>query len=394
MSRVSHNTTGKVCLKSPDNKLFCKVIVLFSIKMVRQSFMRLTQSIVKEVSNSAPTIDTALQRLPPLPTPRDLLKLYKIQAQRHLSQNFLLDSRITNKIVTTTGNVKNCYVCEVGPGPGNITRNILQNGAKQVIVIEKDRRFLPALELLADASGGRMKIILADIMDLNLENILPSNLNSGWTLYPPPLYIIGNLPFNISTPLIIKWLKHCSTHTGPFIHGRTQLALTFQKEVGDRMVANAGSDARCRLSIICQYLCHVNYLFTIPGRAFFPKPEVDVAVVKFTPRIRPLISQPFPIVQKVITTLFQHRQKFCRFGIKNLFPESRPELVEELINKAKIKPEARSFQLEMEEFNALCNTYNDICQNNKDILEYDYRFKKTYKNVDSSLENEDVNKDI
>ncbi|GFT02709.1 dimethyladenosine transferase 1, mitochondrial [Nephila pilipes] len=116
--------------------------------MVRLSFIRLTQSVVTEVSSSASTVDAALQRLPPLPSPKDLLRLYKIRAQRHLSQNFLLDNRLTNKIITMTGNIKDCYVCEVGPGPGNITRNILQNGAKHVIVIEKDRRFLPALEVI------------------------------------------------------------------------------------------------------------------------------------------------------------------------------------------------------------------------------------------------------
>ncbi|XP_035228369.1 dimethyladenosine transferase 1, mitochondrial-like, partial [Stegodyphus dumicola] len=100
----------------------------------------------KESESSSTSVASKLDRLPPLPSPRDLLKLYKIEAQRNLSQNFLLDFRLNNKIVTKTGNVKDCYVCEVGPGPGNITRAILQNGAKHVIVVEKDRRFLPSLE--------------------------------------------------------------------------------------------------------------------------------------------------------------------------------------------------------------------------------------------------------
>ena len=112
--------------------------------MVFKTCLRLAETVIKEASTSS---STTLQRLPPLPSPRELLKLYKIHAQRNLSQNFLLDSRINNKIVTKTGNIKNCYVCEVGPGPGNITRAIILNGAKSVVVVEKDRRFLPSLEV-------------------------------------------------------------------------------------------------------------------------------------------------------------------------------------------------------------------------------------------------------
>ncbi|KFM65665.1 Dimethyladenosine transferase 1, mitochondrial, partial [Stegodyphus mimosarum] len=330
-------------------------------------------------SPSSTSAANKLERLPPLPSPRDLLKLYKIQAQRRLSQNFLLDFRLNNKIVTKTGNVKDCYVCEVGPGPGNITRAILQNGAKQVIVVEKDRRFLPSLELLADASVGRLKIILADIMDLSLENILPRHLAHEWTVSPPPLYIIGNLPFNISTPLIIKWLKHCSEHTGPFVHGRTRLSLTFQKEVALRMIAKPGAGNRCRLSVVCQYLCHVDHLFTIPGRAFFPKPDVDVGVVKFTPRILPLINQPYDLVKKVVTHIFLHRQKYCLYGLKLLFPKERLDLVDEMIKSTKIQPERRSFELENEEFAALCDVYSHICEENEGIREYNFMIDKNRK---------------
>ncbi|XP_071035886.1 mitochondrial dimethyladenosine transferase 1 isoform X2 [Parasteatoda tepidariorum] len=339
------------------------------------SFQNVTSKEVatNDFSKTDEPVTEASLRLPPLPSPRDLLKLYRIKAQRNLSQNFLLDFRLNNKIVTSTGNVKDHYVCEIGPGPGNITRAILQNGAKHVIVIEKDRRFLPALELLADASGGRLKIILGDIMELNLENILPKNLAHDWEIHPPPLYIIGNLPFNISTPLIIKWLRFCSVHKGPFAHGRTRLSLTFQKEVADRMVAEVGANCRCRLSVICQYLCHVDNLFTIPGRAFFPKPEVDVSVVRFTPRIRPLISQPFEIVNKVISTIFQHRQKFSLYGIKNLFPKENPELVEEIVQRTKINPEKKSFELEMEDYKALCDVYSEMCNRHNNLFNYMYQ---------------------
>lgn len=356
--------------------------------MVYRSCLRLAEMVVKETSAS---LDQSFLRLPPLPSPRELLKLYKISAQRNLSQNFLLDSRINNKIVTKTGQIKDCYVCEIGPGPGNITRAIIQNGAKNVFVIEKDRRFLPSLELLADACGGRMKIILADVMDLHLENIFPRYLAHDWMIEPPPFFIIGNLPFNISTPLIIKWLRHCSEHTGPFIHGRTRLTLTFQKEVAERMIAKANAHNRCRLSIMCQYLCHVDILFTIPGKAFFPKPEVDVCVVKFTPRIKPAINQPFKLIEKVASTIFHHRQKFCSYGLKLLYPNDREDLYEEIIKETNINPEKRSFQLEMEEYRDICDVYSTQCTKHKGLLEYNYLLhkKKDYEleTFDTLIEN-------
>ncbi|XP_035225088.1 dimethyladenosine transferase 1, mitochondrial-like [Stegodyphus dumicola] len=217
-----------------------------------------------------------------------------------------------------------------------------------------------------------MKIILGDIMDLSLGNVFPRDLAHDWKLSPPPFYIIGNLPFNISTPLIIKWLKDCSKHTGPFVYGRTRLSLTFQKEVALRMIARPGSRNRCRLSVVCQYLCHVNHLFTIPGRAFFPKPDVDVGVVKFTPRILPLINQPYDLVKKVVTHIFLHRQKYCLYGLKLLFPKERLDLVNEIITSTRINPERRSFQLENEEFAAICDVYSHICEENEDLRDYNF----------------------
>ncbi|XP_054706233.1 dimethyladenosine transferase 1, mitochondrial-like [Uloborus diversus] len=353
--------------------------------MVFKSCLRLCQIISKEIPGAIPTNEAF--RLPPLPSPRDLLRLYKIRAQRKLSQNFLLDSRINNKIVTKTGSIKDCYVCEVGPGPGNITRAILQNGAKQVVVIEKDARFLPSLEILADAAEGKLKILVGDIMDLNLENIFPREIACEWTVHPPPVYIIGNLPFNVSTPLIIKWLRHCADHTGPFVYGRTKLALTFQREVAQRMVAAPGSDMRCRLSVVCQYLCVVDHMFTIPGKAFFPKPEVDVGVVKFVPRIKPLINQPFKLINKVVTTIFNHRQKYCLYGIKLLFPENKPELLQEYLRRTAINCEKRSFQLEMEEFKTLCDVYSEFCETHKGLLEYNWQL---HRKSDYHFENDET----
>jgi len=151
-----------------------------------------------------------LPRLPPLPAVRDLLNLYKLQAVKQLSQNFLLEPKLTGKVVSSAGKITDGYVCEVGPGAGSLTRNILSRNVRQLIVVEKDRRFKPALEMLVDASDSRMSIVWGDVLSHNLAVSFPKEAGKDWNDYPPNIHIIGNLPFNIATPLIIRWLKAIS----------------------------------------------------------------------------------------------------------------------------------------------------------------------------------------
>uniref|UniRef100_A0A672INL1 rRNA adenine N(6)-methyltransferase n=1 Tax=Salarias fasciatus TaxID=181472 RepID=A0A672INL1_SALFA len=248
-------------------------------------------------------------RLPPLPTVGELIKLYNLRAEKQLSQNFLLDLRLTDKIVRQAGSLRNAHVCEVGPGPGGLTRSIINAGAADLVVVEKDTRFIPGLKLLSEAAPGKLRIVHGNILTYRIDRAFPA-------MYPPNLHIIGNLPFSVSTPLIIKWLENISNRTGPFVHGRTRLTLTFQKEVAERLTASTGSRQRSRLSIMAQYLCTVHSCFTIPGRAFVPKPEVDVGVVHFTPLVQPQIRQPFRLVEKVVRNIFQFRRKYCHRGVE------------------------------------------------------------------------------
>jgi dimethyladenosine transferase 1 len=148
-----------------------------------------------------------------------------------------------------------------------------------------------------------------------MENIFPEKLVQPWNADPPKIHIVGNLPFGVSTPLIIRWLNAIADKTQAWRYGRTPLTLMFQKEIGERMTAQPGSPQRSRLSIMTQYLCDVKINFIINGRSFVPPPDVDAALVHFTPRVEPLIPYPFKVVEKVVRHVFQFRQKICKHGI-------------------------------------------------------------------------------
>ncbi|XP_010729568.2 dimethyladenosine transferase 1, mitochondrial [Larimichthys crocea] len=313
-------------------------------------------------------------RLPPLPTVGELIKLYNLRAEKQLSQNFLLDLRLTDKIVRQAGSLRDAHVCEVGPGPGGLTRSILNAGAADVLVVEKDTRFIPGLKLLSEAAPGRMRIVHGDILTYRMDRGFPVNISKPWEEGPPNLHVIGNLPFNVSTPLIIKWLENMANKTGPFAYGRTQLTLTFQKEVAERLTASTGSKQRSRLSVMAQYLCTVRNCFTIPGRAFVPKPEVDVGVVNFTPLVQPQIQQPFKLVEKVVRNIFQFRRKHCHKGVEKLFPEAcRIELTQEMMEKADVDPILRPTELTIPHIRALADAYAHLCTNEPSLLSYEFR---------------------
>lgn len=313
-----------------------------------------------------------LPRLPPLPAVRDLLNLFRLRAVKQLSQNFLLEPKLTSKLVAAAGRMQDGFVCEVGPGAGSLTRIILSKGVKSVVVVEKDRRFQPVLEMLAEASQGSMSIVWGDVLSHNLAKSFPVEATHLWEEKLPNIHIIGNLPFNVATPLIIRWLRAISERNNAWTYGRVPLTLTFQKEVAERMVAPIGSAERCRLSVMCQHLCHVQHKFNIPGKAFVPKPDVDVGVVRFVPMVTPLIQCPFDIVEKVVRTTFSFRQKYCRKGLERLFPVTmRPVLVETLLNDADVDGKLRPFQLSIEEFNRICIAYQKICRQYPTLLKYD-----------------------
>lgn len=326
---------------------------------------------------------TSGARLPPLPTIRDVIKIYKLRAIKELSQNFLMDERLTGRIVRMCGSITDQHVLEVGPGPGSITRSILRQGPKQLAVVEKDRRFMPTMELLAQVvkPSVEMNIYRDDILRFPIEKAFSDQIRCDWMDKRPPVHIIGNLPFAISTRLLINWLKDISLKRGAWVYGRTAMVLTFQKEVGQRIIAPIKSDERCRLSVMSQIWTKPQLRFIIPGKAFVPKPDVDVAVVWMEPLKEPLTTLPFDLVEKIMRYLFSMRSRKILYAVQNLYPpELRDGLTNRTFTEAAVKSEAKCFELSNEECLRIATAYDDILKEYPHVENFNYRapHPKTY----------------
>ncbi|XP_049314811.1 dimethyladenosine transferase 1, mitochondrial [Bactrocera dorsalis] len=323
--------------------------------------------------HAAARVLTGGVRLPPMPTIRDLVKLYKLQAIKHMSQNFIMDERLTDKIVKSAGRIDpQDTVLEVGPGPGGITRSILRRTPGRLVLVEKDVRFMPTLELLKECARPlhtQVDIYQGDILRFDMEKHIPMSEYR--------LHLIGNLPFAISTRLLINWLKDLSLRRGGFRRPDTAMTLTFQKEVAVRICAPLGHEQRCRLSIMSQIWTTPFMKFVIPGKAFVPKPEVDVGVVKLIPLKQPKTTLPFELVERVVRHIFNMRQKYCRRGYSTLFPpEDREDVTDTLFELADVDPTVRPFELSVEECLRLATVYSDFKDKHPEVARYDYRARK------------------
>lgn len=320
-------------------------------------------------------------RLPPLPTIRDILKIYRLTALKSLSQNFLMDDRLLDRIVRSAGKIEGGHVMEVGPGPGGITRSIIRKGPRQLVVVEKDRRFMPSLELLKEAAtidgSFEMDIVQGDILQHPTDSHFRGLVKSEWTDPKPNIALIGNLPFAISTRLLINWLKEISERKGIWSYGRASMTLTFQKEVAERICAPMMNEQRCRLSVMSQTWTQPTLNFIINGKAFLPKPEVDVGVVTLLPLKHPKTDVPFDVVEKTMRHLFSMRQKYVRRGIGTLYPEeTRDEQTERTFDAADVDPMARSFELSNEECLRLAKVYWEMCREHEGLYEFNFRAVK------------------
>ena len=271
--------------------------------------------------SSAPAAAAIGSALAGLPALRDVIARHRLAADRRLGQHFLLDLNLTRRIVRAAGAVTDGTVIEIGPGPGGLTRSLLEAGAC-VIAVEKDRRCVEALGPLMAAAGGALTVIEADAMTIDVR-----------TLAPPPLRIVANLPYNVATPLLIGWLRDASDFAG--------LTLMFQKEVADRLAARPGTAAYGRLSVIAQWRCDVCTVFAVDARAFTPPPKVASAVVTLTPRPAPLAKAEWGALERVTAAAFGQRRKMLRGSLRALGLD--PAAVG-------IAPTRRAEELDVEEF--------------------------------------------
>ncbi len=236
-----------------------------------------------------------LSSLPPL---REVIAAHGLMAKKSLGQNFLLDLNITARIVRQAGNLSGVNVIEIGPGPGGLTRPLVESTANSITAIERDDRCVAALAPLVEAAQGRLNVIPEDALKVDLT-----------TLAAAQRAIVANLPYNIDTPLLVSWLKQIDQ-----LHS---LTLMFQKEVAERLAAATRSPDYGRLSVLVQWLCHVDKCFDLPPSAFTPPPKVTSSVVHLRPRADTDLSL-FPYVEKITAAAFGQRRKMLRQSLKTI----------------------------------------------------------------------------
>lgn len=271
--------------------------------------------------------------LPPL---RDVIAAHGLNAKKSLGQNFLLDLNLTSRIARSAGDLTNCTVLEIGPGPGGLTRALLAAGAKKVVAIEKDSRCLPALAEISDHYPGRLDVIEGDALQQD-----PVALTEG-----DQVRIAANLPYNVGTQLLLNWIT--TPYWPPFW---LSLTLMFQKEVGERITAAPGTKAYGRLGVLAGWRCKGGILFDISPKAFTPPPKVTSAVVHLTPTDSPLPCD-LKSLEKVTAAAFGQRRKMLRASLKALSPDA-----ESMIEQAGLKPTARAEEIDIAGFVSLANIF-------------------------------------
>lgn len=266
--------------------------------------------------------------MPSLLSTSEIIKKYDLAAKKSLGQNFILDKNFTDKIAKSAGDLSGFTVLEIGAGPGSLTRSILDCGAKKLIAVEKDERCLEALKELQNFYQDRLEILDADALEIDERKIFPENKK---------FKIISNLPYNIGTVLLFKWLKISDQISS--------MTLMLQKEVVERITARPGEKHYGRLAVMVNFLCETKMLFTVNPSVFTPQPKVTSAIVQITPRAKPLCNVEFSKLEKTVAAAFNQRRKMLRSSLKRIFQNA-----EEILKEVGINPELRAENLTIEEF--------------------------------------------
>ena len=267
-----------------------------------------------------------MDRIAALPPLRETIAAHDLDAKKRFGQHFLLDLNLTRRIARAAAPLNEGTVIEVGPGPGGLTRALLLEGAASVVAVELDRRAIGALRELEAAADGHLALVEADALQVE-----PAALG------PAPRRIVANLPYNVSTPLLVRWL-----HAADDL---TDMVLMFQKEVVDRLVAAPRSKDYGRLSVLAQHVCEVRRLFDIPASAFVPPPKVVSSVARLTPRPAADRLADLRPLERLTAAAFGQRRKMLRGSLAGLFGDPTAVLTE-----LGLSPTARAEELSVADF--------------------------------------------
>ncbi|MEM7462463.1 MAG: 16S rRNA (adenine(1518)-N(6)/adenine(1519)-N(6))-dimethyltransferase RsmA [Pseudomonadota bacterium] len=257
---------------------------------------------------------------------RDVIEKYQLNARKSLGQNFLLDLNLTRKVARLAGPLEGCDVLEIGPGPGGLTRALLAEGARKVVAVERDERCLNALEEIAQHYPGRLQIIAGDALKIDHASLMKKGAK-----------IISNLPYNIGTLLLTRWL---SAESWPPFY--TSLTLMFQTEVARRICAVPGDKHYGRLSVLAGWRCETEIVLDVPARAFTPVPKVNSSVVMLRPR-HDIEEGELGKLERVTAAAFGQRRKMLRASLKSLGGA-------DLLEQAGIDPTLRAEVLSVSQF--------------------------------------------
>ena len=270
-----------------------------------------------------------IDTLPPL---REVISTHTLYAKKSLGQNFILDLNLTSKIARLAGSLDDHDVLEIGPGPGGLTRGLLSEGARRVVVLEKDIRCMPALEEIKAAYRNKVQIFNVDALEFNARHHLTG-----------PVRIVSNLPYNVGTELLIRWLT-----PGDWPPFWETLTLMFQKEVAERIIAAPGSKAYGRLSILAQWKANAKIVMALPPEAFSPPPKVHSAVVHLTALTEPRFPAPERLLSSTVAMAFNQRRKMLRSSLKAASKD-----IEMVLRDAGLEPTARAEEISLEGYCAL-----------------------------------------
>ena len=277
-----------------------------------------------------------------IPSPAQLIDKYQLNAKKSLGQNFILDLNFTDKIVRHVKNISQHTILEIGAGAGTLTRSILQANPKKLVVIEKDQRCIELLmELKSYYQDIDFEIIHGDALELNELEIFNKEIAQQ-----QKFKIIANLPYNIGSVLLIKWLK-ISQHIA-------SMHLMLQKEVVERIIAKTNDNHFGRLAVMSNFYCHTKMLFTAHQNVFTPPPKVLSAIVELIPKDKVDQQIKFEKLEKVVANAFSQRRKMLKSSLKNLLGNDTVKILED----CQINPQLRAEQLSIDDFIKLTKAIN------------------------------------